>query len=200
MAPGKRKSANDMKQAIKDIFEASIEAKKKFFLDEKNIALLEEAARAIMDCYDSGGKVLIFGNGGSAADSQHMAAELMARFEKERKSLPCVALSTNTSILTALSNDYDFTITFSRQIEGLAAEGDVAIAISTSGNSANVIKGAEKARKAKMKVIALAGRDGGKLAALADIPIVVDSPNTARIQEVHEVIIHALCKVVEDSV
>jgi len=200
VAPGKRKSANDMKQAIKDIFEASIEAKKKFFLDEKNIALLEEAARAIMDCYDSGGKVLIFGNGGSAADSQHMAAELMARFEKERKSLPCVALSTNTSILTALSNDYDFTITFSRQIEGLAAEGDVAIAISTSGNSANVIKGAEKARKAKMKVIALAGRDGGKLAALADIPIVVDSPNTARIQEVHEVIIHALCKVVEDSV
>jgi D-sedoheptulose 7-phosphate isomerase len=147
-----------------------------------------------------GGKVIVFGNGGSAADSQHMAAELVVRFEKERKGLPCIALNTNTSTLTAASNDYSFDKTFSRQVEALAEQRDVVIAISTSGNSKNVLEGAKEARAKKVPVIALAGRDGGELAAMADIPIVVRCENTARIQEVHIAIIHALCKIVEETV
>ena len=189
-----------MKETIKNIFEDSLKAKKAFASDAESMAQVEKAAKVMIDCYDSGKKVIVFGNGGSAADSQHLAAELMIRFEKERRSLPCIALSTNTSNLTAASNDYGFDDSFKRQVEGLADEGDVVIAISTSGNSANVLKAAEAAHSAKATVIALTGRDGGKLAGMSDVPIVVRNDNTARIQEVHEVVIHALCKAVEDQV
>jgi D-sedoheptulose 7-phosphate isomerase len=185
---------------IKKIFEDSLKAKKEFLSDDECVNRLSEAASELVECYKRGGKVIIFGNGGSAADSQHMAAELVVRFEKERRALPCIALSTNTSTLTAASNDYSFEKAFSRQVEALAGEGDVVITISTSGNSANVIEGAKTAGSKGARVIALAGRSGGELAKIADIPIVVKCDNTARIQEVHITIIHALCKIVEEAV
>jgi D-sedoheptulose 7-phosphate isomerase len=190
----------DMKDTVKKIFEDSIEVKKEFLADEGNIAKIAEAASLIARCCKKGGKAIVFGNGGSAADSQHMAAELVVRFEKERKALPCIALSTNTSTLTAASNDYSFEKTFSRQVEALAEERDVVIAISTSGDSKNVIEGAKEARAKKVPVIALTGRGGGELASMADVPIIVRCENTARVQEAHITIIHALCKIVEETV
>lgn len=190
----------DSKGQIKQIFEDSLKAKKEFIEDGLNVDKVAEAAEALIECYKRGGKVIVFGNGGSAADSQHMAAELLVRFEKERKSLPCVALSTNTSTLTATSNDYSFDKTFSRQVEGLAEKNDVVVAISTSGNSSNVLEAVKAAKDKKVPVVALTGKDGGKLAGLADVPIVVKSDNTARIQETHITIIHALCKTVEEAV
>ena len=190
----------ETREAVKNIFEESLSAKKEFASDDLKLENVAEAIRAIVECYERGGKVIIFGNGGSAADSQHMATELIVRFEKERKSLPCIALSTNTSTLTATANDYDFSKTFSRQVEGLAESKDVVIALSTSGNSENILEAVEAARKKKVPVIALTGKDGGKLAGIVDIPIIVKSDSTARIQEIHITIIHAMCKVVEDTV
>lgn len=187
----------DTREIVKNILEDSLQIKREFLADQTNIDRVSEAAQAIVECYRRGGKVIIFGNGGSAADSQHLAAELVVRFEKERKSLPCIALTANTSILTAMSNDYSFSKVFSRQVEALADSRDVVIAVSTSGNSENVLEGVRLARDKKVQVIALAGRDGGKLAKEADIPIIVRSENTARIQEVHVTIIHILCKIVE---
>jgi D-sedoheptulose 7-phosphate isomerase len=190
----------DAKETARKIFDESFNVKKEFISDDLNVSKIAEAASAITECYKRGGKVIIFGNGGSAADSQHMAAELLVRFEKERKSLPCIALSTNTSTLTATANDYNFDGIFSRQVEGLAEDRDVVIAISTSGNSKNVLEGVKTARANKVPVIALAGKDGGELAPLADIPVVVKSDVTARIQEAHITIIHVLCKIVEETV
>ena len=189
-----------MKDAIRQIFEDSLAVKKAFSADDVNVDKVAGAAQVLIDCFKGGGKVIIFGNGGSAADSQHMAAEFLVRFEKERKALPCIALNTNSSTLTAMSNDYGFDRTFSRQVEAFAGEGDVAIAISTSGNSPNVLEGAKVARDKKARIIALTGKEGGKLAGMADVPIIVKSDNTARIQEVHITIIHALCKLVEEAV
>ena len=143
--------------------------------------------------------MLIFGNGGSAADSQHMAAELVGRFEAERKALPCIALTTDSSILTAISNDYNFEDIFARQIEALGNAGDTVVAISTSGSSKNVIKGVKAAKAKGAKVITLTGKDGGELLNMADIAINVDAENTARVQEVHITIIHAICRLVENS-
>jgi D-sedoheptulose 7-phosphate isomerase len=189
----------DAKETVRNIFLDSITAQKRFSDDVVNMSKVAEAAEAIITCYESGGKVLIFGNGGSAADAQHMAAELVVRFEKERKGLPCIALNSDQASLTAISNDYDFTRVYSRQVEAFVKEGDIVIAISTSGNSPNVLEGAKEARSRKAKVIALGGRDGGKLAGLADMAIIVNDKNTGRIQEVHATIIHAICKLVEDA-
>jgi D-sedoheptulose 7-phosphate isomerase len=189
----------DTKKTVRDIFKESLRIKEQFVSDEASIDAVAEAASALVECYRRGGKVIVFGNGGSAADSQHLAAELVVRFEKERKSLPCVALTTNTSILTATSNDYDFSRIFSRQIEALADPSDVVVAISTSGNSENVLEGARAARAKKVPVIALTGRDGGKLVKESDIAIVARAENTARIQEIHVTVIHILCKIVEDA-
>lgn len=190
----------DNRGTIKKIFEDSLEVKKRFIEDDDNLMSIEKAASLIVECYKGAGKVLVFGNGGSAADSQHVAAELAVRFEKERKSLPCIALTANTSVLTATSNDYDFTRIFSRQVEGLASAGDVALAISTSGNSANVLEGVRAARAKGMKIIALTGAGGGKLGKEADVSIVVNAQNTARIQETHVTVLHAICKIVDDSI
>lgn len=187
------------KDIARKIFEDSIAAKQKFLDDESGIAAVIKTADAIIGSLKKGGKVIVFGNGGSAADSQHLAAELVVRFKKERKALPAVALTTDTSILTATANDYDFSKVFSRQIEALAGPSDVAIAISTSGNSPNVIEGAKAARAKNVPVIALTGRDGGALVAGSDIQMIVRSDNTARVQEVHEAIIHVICKLVEDA-
>ena len=186
---------NEIKKMLKD----GINAKESFLSDDSALAAISEAADMIVSCYKKEGKVLAFGNGGSAADSQHLAAELVVRFERERKALPCIALTTDTSILTAAANDYDFDSVFSRQVEALATATDVVFAISTSGVSPNVMKGVKAARKKGASVVALTGRDGGQLAKEADISIVARCDNTARIQEIHVTVIHILCKLIEDA-
>jgi phosphoheptose isomerase len=156
------------------------------------------AARAIASCVRSGGKVLLFGNGGSAADAQHMAAELVGRFAiPERAALPAIALTTDSSTLTAVSNDLGFERVFARQLEALGRRGDVAFAISTSGGSPNVLAAVETARERGLRVVALTGGDGGRLAEAADIAIVVPSTSTPRIQEAHLALEHAICETVE---
>jgi D-sedoheptulose 7-phosphate isomerase len=155
------------------------------------------AVELIVESYKAGGGVLLFGNGGSAADAQHIAGELVGRFLKERRALRAEALSTNTSVLTCLANDYELGIIFARQIEANGRPGDVAIGLTTSGNSANVVAGLAKARQIGMKTIALTGRGGGKCAAVADVLLDVPSDATPRVQEVHMVIYHTICELVE---
>ena len=164
---------------------------------ETSLEPVVAAATAIRDALAAGGKLLIFGNGGSAADAQHMAAELMGRFERERAALAAVALTTDTSILSAIGNDYGFDGVFARQIEGLGRPGDVALGISTSGGSVNVIAALEAARSRGLKTIALTGRDGGAAGRIADIHVNVPDDSTARVQEVHTTLIHALCELIE---
>jgi D-sedoheptulose 7-phosphate isomerase len=158
-----------------------------------------EAASLIAECLRAGGKLLLFGNGGSAADAQHLAAEFVGRFVLERQALPAIALTTDSSILSAVGNDYGFDQIFARQIEALGSPNDVAIGISTSGNSPNVIEAVNKAKKQNLKTIGLAGKDGGMLAKSVDIPITVAAENTARIQECHIAIGHILCELVENE-
>lgn len=160
---------------------------------------IERAARMIHDCLKAGKKVLFFGNGGSASDSQHLAAEFVGRYERERRGYPAIALTTDTSILTAVGNDYGFDRVFERQIEALGEPGDVAVGISTSGNSPNVVKGIEKAKAKGLKTIILAGKDGGKLKAMADLALVVPVSKTARIQESHIMIGHILCERADEN-
>lgn len=164
----------------------------------ENLSKIKEAVVLIERCLKKGGKIFLFGNGGSAADSQHIAAEFIGRFKKERKSIPAVALTTDTSIITALGNDYGFDTIFERQIEGLGFPKDIAIGLSTSGNSLNVLKGIKKAKKIGMNTISLTGGTGGKVARLTDISLIVHSKNTARIQEAHIIIAHIICDLVED--
>lgn len=148
---------------------------------------------------DKGHKILFCGNGGSAADAQHLAAELVGRFVKERESLPAIALTTDTSILTAIANDYSYDDVFSRQVAGLGQAGDVLIGISTSGNSKNVVKAIELAKQKGLKTVALTGEGGGKLGALCDAIIAVPSKTTARIQEMHILVGHIVCELVEED-
>jgi len=161
--------------------------------------LPEQVARGIVamtDCLRAGGKVMACGNGGSAADAQHFSAELMGRFERERQELAAIALTTDTSILTAVGNDYSYDEVFSKQVRGLGKKGDILIGISTSGNSKNVVQAIETAKKMGIKIIALTGNDGGKIASLLDtddIHLCAPSTRTARIQETHLVLLHALC-------
>lgn len=161
--------------------------------------VIQQAADVVVATLSQGGKIMLCGNGGSAADSQHLAAELTGRFVKDRRPLAAVALSTDTSALTCIANDYSFDDVFSRQVTGLGRKGDCLLAISTSGNSRNVLRAAEAARAAGIRVIGLLGRDGGALRALCDIGIVVPSATTARIQEAHIFIGHTLCAMVEEA-
>ena len=156
-----------------------------------------EAADLITMCLQGDGKLLFFGNGGSAADAQHLAAEFVGRFVRERAGLPAIALTTDSSILTAVGNDYGFDQIFARQIQALGRPGDVAIAISTSGNSLNVLEGVKEARKRKLKTIGLTGKDGGLLAQQTDVAIMVPSTSTAKIQECHIAIGHLFCELVD---
>jgi phosphoheptose isomerase len=156
-----------------------------------------EAAAAITAALEAGGKLLVFGNGGSAADAQHMAAEFVGRFQRERAAMAAIALTTDTSIVTSLANDYTFDRVFARQIEALARTGDVALGISTSGGSPNVLAALEAAKARGATTIALTGRDGGAIGKAAAIHINVDHASTARIQEVHRTVIHAICELVE---
>lgn len=158
------------------------------------------AVQAMLACVTSGGKVLACGNGGSAADAQHFAAEFVGRFERERPELGAIALTTDTSIITAIANDYDFSVIFSRQVRALGASGDVLLALSTSGNSANVLKAIEAAHERDMVVVGLTGRGGGKMAQLlrdTDVYICVPHERTARIQEVHSLALHCICDAVD---
>lgn len=167
------------------------------FLHQKGL-LLEKAAHALVKALESGHKVLVFGNGGSAAQAQHLAAELVNKFSRKRKPLRAVALTTDTSTLTSIANDTSFDFVFSRQVEGLGDEGDVALALSTSGTSPNIIEGLKEARKKKMRTIALTGEGGGKLAPLADFLLDVPSRDTARLQEVHLVLLHLMARELDD--
>ena len=165
--------------------------------------IMPEVASAglrVRTALEKGRKILICGNGGSAADSQHMAAEFVGRFVKERQSLPALALTVDTSLLTAVGNDYGFDCVFSRQVEGLGQEGDVLIAISTSGNSANVVKAVKTAKEKGIYVIALTGENGGILAKELDLCLAVPSQVTARIQEMHIMIIHMICEIAEADI
>jgi D-sedoheptulose 7-phosphate isomerase len=159
-----------------------------------HIEAIESCSKLVSDTFKSGKKVLLCGNGGSAADAQHIAAEFVGRYEKERRALPAIALTTDTSALTALANDYSFERVFSRQVEALASEGDCLIAISTSGNSPNVISAVMAARKVGCRIIGMTGQDGKKLASLCDAAVMVPSVRTARIQEAHITIAHYWCE------
>jgi D-sedoheptulose 7-phosphate isomerase len=151
---------------------------------------IEKTGELLLRCLLSGGKLLICGNGGSAADAQHFAAEIIGRFEQERRAYPAVALTTDTSILTAVGNDYGYQEVFARQVDGLGRPGDILLGISTSGHSPNVVRAVEQARALNMKSVGLLGKDGGALKTLVDQAIVVESPVTARIQEAHIFILH----------
>ena len=186
-----------MKKAVESIFQESIQVKVGTL--EDNNEKIVTAVKAVTSALKKKRKAIFFGNGGSAADSQHIAAEFIGRFQKERQSLPAIALTTDTSILTALGNDYGFDVVFARQIEGLGQKGDVAFGISTSGNSKNVIEGIKKAKHKGLVTISLTGCGGGKLAKLTDISIIVPSKKTARIQESHICIAHAICELVENQ-
>jgi D-sedoheptulose 7-phosphate isomerase len=186
-----------MIERIKEIARESIETKTAFF--ESGSENVARAAEMIIASVRSGGKVLIFGNGGSAADAQHIAAELVNRLNYDRPAIPAIALTTDTSILTSVGNDSSFDDLFVRQLRALGRAGDVALAISTSGNSPNVLRAAATAREMGIRLIGLAGRTGGKLSALVDLALVVESDSTQRIQETHITIGHILCEMVEEA-
>jgi D-sedoheptulose 7-phosphate isomerase len=177
--------------------EDSIQVKKRV-IDEQ-VPILNEILQVLIQALQEGKKIILFGNGGSAADSQHIAAELVSKFRRDRRALPAIALTTDTSILTSIGNDYSFADVFARQIEALGQEGDVAIGISTSGNSPNVLKGIGIAREQGLIAIGFTGADGGKLKECVDICFRAPSQTTARIQEAHITVAHALCEIIEQE-
>jgi len=181
---------------LKNCLNAHIETANKM---EELLPMIQEAGELATKTLKNGGKILICGNGGSAADSQHIAAELSGRFKKERKALAGIALTTDTSALTAIGNDYGYEYVFSRQTEALANEGDLLIGISTSGNSENVIKAIESARKIGCKVITLTGKSGGEMKNLGDVNIVIPSNDTPRIQEMHIMAGHMICAIIDEE-
>ncbi len=183
------------RREILAIVEESARLKREFFEAEADSVLA--AGRMLTTALSSGKKVLAFGNGGSAADSQHFAAELVNRFRLDRPALAAIALTTDSSILTSVANDSDYESVFSRQVEALGAPGDVALAISTSGNSPNVLRAVEVARAGGLATLGLAGRDGGKLAKSVDLCLTVPHRETARVQEVHGLLIHLFCEMID---
>ena len=184
-----------MKEIITKNYKESIYCKEAFF--KQNLQMIIQSAELVSDTFKAGNKLLICGNGGSAADAQHLAAEFVNRFMIERPPLPAVALSTDTSIITSIGNDYTFDQIFSKQIKAIGKEGDVLLAISTSGDSKNVILAVKVARDMGIKTIGLTGKGGGKMAKMVDILLNVDSDVTARIQEVHITAGHIICELVD---
>ena len=186
--------------AIKATFQASIDTKQALISDTKRLEELLEVAGVASSTIKAGHKIMLCGNGGSAADSQHIAAELIGRFEKERQSMAAIALTTDTSALTAIGNDYGYDQVFSRQVEGLGQSGDLLIGISTSGNSKNVVNAIEVARNKSIRTVALVGdKPDGAVQAIADYVLAAPSTNTARIQECHILMMHTLCQLVESG-
>ena len=187
--------AGSMHREIADRLEEGARVKQD--MAKSRIGEIEGMVKLIVSAYRAGGKVVLFGNGGSAADAQHIAGELVGRFKLERPALPAVALTTNTSVLTAVANDYGYETTFSRQVEALVGEKDVVVGLSTSGNSPNVIEAIKAAKIKGAKTICLTGGNGGQLAEEADLVIRVPSDSTPRIQEAHITIGHIVCELVE---
>ena len=185
-----------MQEEIKHLINESIKAKQDSLILTPDI---EAAAKLLIEAYNNKKKVLIAGNGGSAADAQHFAGEMVGRFKKERKSLPCIALHTDTSTLTAVGNDYGYDCIFERPVEAFGEQGDIFIGISTSGNSPNIIKAISKAKQLNLKTISLLGKDGGKIKGTTDITITIPSNDTPRIQEMHITILHILAELVENE-
>lgn len=188
-----------MQEIIKQNMQEQIQLLEKI-METDYSAKVQEAAEYILQTIQIGHKILIAGNGGSAADAQHMAAELVVRFEKERKGLPAMALTTDSSILSAGGNDYGFDAVYERQIQALGCENDIFIAISTSGNSENIIRAIYMAKNRNMKIIGMTGKDGGKMKEICDILLWVPHNRTARIQEIHEHTMHTLCQLIEQKI
>jgi D-sedoheptulose 7-phosphate isomerase len=185
-----------MRDKILKSFKDSISVKQKF-VDEYMETIIE-VSRLIADTLNNGSKLLLFGNGGSACDASHIAAEFINRFQRERPAFPAIALNTDMAVLTSIANDYDYSTIFERQLKALAQEGDVVIAISTSGTSPNVIKAVETATRKGLKVVALTGAKGDKLASISDYVFAVPSNDTPRVQETHITLGHVLCQMVEE--
>ena len=185
-----------MKHIIENEFNKHIKIANSIHCLTDDVAI---SAQLCIDCLKSGGKILLFGNGGSAADAQHIAAELVGRYKVERKSLPAIALTTDTSALTAISNDYGYIHVFDRQVEALANKGDIAIGISTSGNSINVINALKVASKLNCNTIGFSGQDGGEMNKICNINLAAPSKDTPRIQEIHIVIGHTICHLIDQE-
>ena len=188
-----------MSDQIKNIISASIQTKQEILNDDAFIKKIENAVDIIVYAFEKGNKVLFCGNGGSAADAQHLAAEFSGRFYKNRKALPSEALHCNTSYLTAVANDYSYDVIYARLIEGLGNEGDVLVGLSTSGNSPNIVKAFEVAKEKKVITIGLTGATGGKMKDVSDHLFNVPSTDTPRIQESHILIGHIICQLVEEK-
>ena len=186
-------------EKIRAEIRASIDVKQRMLDDPAMIKTISEAAACMTEALKKGGKILVCGNGGSASDALHIAGEIVGRFQKERPAYAAVALNADPAVMTAVANDYDFGQVFARQVEGLMTDKDVLLGLSTSGNSANVIRAFEKARELGGKTILLSGKSGGKLRAMADIAVIAPSDVTAHIQEAHECVYHILCGLVEDA-
>ena len=187
-----------LRALLRDRIRRSIELKEALLNDDSFHGLVTQVAMRIVKSLGLGGKVFFFGNGGSAANAQHLAAEFTGRFLKERRALPALALSVNSSSLTAIGNDYGFDLVFARQLEALGKEGDVAVGLSTSGNSPNVIRALEAAKSKSIFSVALTGKSGGKLKNTADCTICIPSEETPRIQECHILTGHLICEMVEE--
>ncbi len=185
-----------MEDKILKAFEESISVKERFV--KEHLKLIIDASKTIAESFNEGKKLILFGNGGSATDASHIAAEFVNRFKKERPGLPAIALNTDMAVITSIANDYDFSEVFSRQLKSLSEDGDVVIAISTSGSSSNVLKAVDVAKKKKLRIIVFTGAKGEKLASKADYAFIVPSDNTPRIQETHITLGHVLCQMVEE--
>jgi len=186
-----------VEKIVKEILNESIRVKKKIVDDPSLLSQINQISSIIIEAYRKKNKVILFGNGGSAADAQHIAGELVNRLHLEREALPAIALTTDSSVLTSIANDYDYSRIFARQVEALAKEGDVVIGISTSGSSSNVIEAVKTAKEKGAKTVGFTGNQGGKLAELVDFVISVPSDETPRVQESHITIFHIICCLVE---
>ncbi|MCL4491455.1 MAG: D-sedoheptulose 7-phosphate isomerase [Nitrospirae bacterium] len=185
-----------MEKKVLRAFEDSIRVKEKFV--KENSALIIEVSKLIADAFNEGRKLIIFGNGGSACDASHIAAEFVNRFRKDRPGLPAISLNTDTAVLTSIANDYDYSEIFARQVKTLADAGDIAVAISTSGNSKNVLKAVDVAKKKGLRTIAFTGLKGEKFASKNDYAFIVPSDDTPRVQETHITLGHVICQIVEE--
>jgi D-sedoheptulose 7-phosphate isomerase len=185
-----------MEKKILRAFAESAAVKDKFV--KTHVSLINEVSALIAEAFNEGNKLFLFGNGGSACDASHIAAEFVNRFKKERPGLPAISLNTDIAVLTSISNDYDYSDIFARQLKTLAAPGDIALAISTSGNSKNILKAVDVAKKKGLKTIAFTGQKGAKFASKCDYAFVAPSEDTPRIQEVHITLGHVICQLVED--
>jgi len=186
-----------MKDKIRRAFEESIQVKEKF-LDEKNIDRIYEVSKVIAGAFNDGKKLILFGNGGSSTDASHIAAEFINRFKRERPGLPALALNTDMAVITSIANDYDFSEIFAKQLKAISEEGDVVIAISTSGNSPNILKAMDVAKKKRLVTVAFTGLKGEKFASKAQYAFLVPSDSTQRIQETHITLGHVVCQMVEE--